>query len=533
MTETEVIWKPIPKQAEFLSIPDSVFEGMYGGAAGGGKTDCLLLLPLVRGFYKHPKFKGIIFRRTYPELEKEVIVRSQYWYKMTGAKYSDEKKRWTFPSGAIMQFGHVEYEADVRKYDSAEYNYMAFDELTSFTEFQYLYLSISRARSGTPELPVIIRSGTNPGNIGHGWVRKRFVEAAPYGTILQWMPPGATKPLKRIFIQATVDDNPHIDEDYKNRLALLPEAERRAKRDGDWWTFSGQVFDEWRENRFLDEPENAVHVVQPFEVPSWWPRILAIDWGFAAMTCALWGAVSPDLRLYVYREFTVKATKISSWATEIGKLSTGEELADVVLCKSAWQNRGEEMLIADQMFKYSGLRAREADNARIAGKNLLQEYLRWRPLQERKIIKPEEYDSALAESILRKHGTDQYKKYLSSFEPSKPETNLPKLQIFNTCKEVINCIPLCVYAPKDKDGKEREDVAEFPGDDPYDTARYLIQAADLRMRANDENDYRLKIAAIVAQLQKTGDQTTFYRQMATTRKVKSGPIRRFHDRRVA
>lgn len=520
----EIVWRPFQKQEDFLSLPDTVYEALYGGAAGGGKSECLLLLPLVRGFYKHPKFKGIIFRRTYSELEKEIILRSQHWYKPAGARYSDDKKRWSFPSGAIMQFGHAEYENDVRKYDTSEYNYMAFDELTSFTEFQYLYLAMSRVRSSTRELPTLVRSGTNPGNIGHGWVRKRFIEPAPFGTIIN----DAKTKLKRIFIQSMVTDNPHIDPEYINKLSALPEAEIRAKRDGDWWTFSGQVFDEWRSNRMDDEPENAVHVIDDFEIPKWWPRMLSIDWGYKAMTCALWGAVSPDLRFYVYREYTIKEAKISTWATDIGRLSHGEDISDCVLCKSAWQNRGEELLISEQFEKYSGIRPREADNARVAGKILLQEYIRWRPMPERRTLQPRQFSKMHADRVLRVFGIEEYKEYLALFEPAPPETNLPKLQVMRSCTEAIICIPLCVY-----DEKNREDVATFDGDDPYDTLRYLIQSADLRMKANDEDDYRQRLASVCNAFQRTGDYNAFQRQierMDTVHEVK--PMRRFHGPRA-
>jgi hypothetical protein len=181
----DLVWKPFKRQSEFLALPDTIFEGMYGGAAGGGKSEALLNLPLIREFINHPRFKGILFRRTYPELESELILRSenQGLYSACGGKYNKEKKRWTFPSGAVMQFGHLEYDSDVRKYDTAEYNYIGFDELTSFTEYMYLYM-FSRCRSSSPKLPAIVRSGTNPGNIGHGWVRARFVEPAPYGTLI-------------------------------------------------------------------------------------------------------------------------------------------------------------------------------------------------------------------------------------------------------------------------------------------------------------------------------------------------------------
>lgn len=498
-------WRPFARQEEFLSLPDSIFEALYGGAAGGGKSECLLLFPIARGFYQHPRFKGIIFRRTYPELEKEIILRSLEWYPATGAKYNDEKKRWTFPSGAIMQFGHSEYEQDVRKYDTTEYNYMAFDELTSFTEFQYTYLTLSRCRSSS-NLPAIVRSGTNPGNVGHGWVRKRFIESGPYGSIL--VDP-VTK-TKRIFIQSLCTDNPHIDPGYVNRLAGLPEAERRAKRDGDWYFFAGQVFEDWRECRLSDEPENAQHVCEAFAVPLYWPRILAIDWGYQAMTIALWAAISPDMRLYLYREYAGKKLRISTWATEIGRLteSAQERLSDAVICRSAYQTRGDEFTIADQFEQNSGLQIRAADNDRASGLLLMREYLRWRPKPDRKVYPAESYSEDRAIEILRKFGSPAYNQYLAQFSDSSPETNLPRLQVFPNCREFIKCIPLCVY-----DEKRLDDVAEFEGDDPYDCGRYLVKAADDYMQPNETANREQKKAKILKQLDEQQDQTQFYRQM--------------------
>lgn len=489
----------------------------------GGKSEVLLMLPIARGFTKHEKFKGIIFRRTYPELEREIIVRSQEWYKPTGAKYSDEKKRWVFPSGAIMQFGHLEYEKDARSYDTTEYNYMAFDELTSFTEFQYMYLVMSRNR--TPEnlkhiLPPIARSGTNPGNVGHGWVRKRFIEPAPFGSIIV----DAQTKMKRIFIQSKVQDNPYADTNYLAQLSLLPEAERRAKRDGDWWTFSGQVFDDWRDEKFPDEPDNAQHVIPPFEIPKWWPRVLAIDWGFRAMTVALWGAISPDLRLHVYREFSCKQTKISTWATEIGKLSDGEEIKHIVMCQSAWQKRGDEESIIEQFERHSGLTCSPADNERVAGKLLLQEYMRWRPRPKRQDAS-EGFNCEMAERILRRDGLTAYKGYIASFEEEKEESNLPRLQVFQTCKELRVALPLCVY-----DDKKVEDVAEFSGDDPYDCVRYLVQVAELYMKENPEAEHQRKVSEVLAAHEQTKDMTSFYRRMERLDVKNKGPrpVRRFH-----
>lgn len=498
-------WKPFARQEEFLSLPDSIFEALYGGAAGGGKSESLLLLPIARGFYQHPKFKGIIFRRTYPELEKEIILRSLDWFPATGAKYNDEKKRWTFPSGAIMQFGHAEYEQDVRKYDTTEYNYMAFDELTSFTEFQYTYLTLSRCRTSTSDLPAIVRCGTNPGNVGHSWVRSRFIEAGPFGSIL-FDPVTKTK---RIFIQSLCTDNPHIDPGYVNRLAGLPEAERRAKRDGDWWFFAGQVFDDWRESPLSDEPKNACHVIPNFDPPIYWPRVLAVDWGFRALTIALWGAISPDLRLHVYREYSCKKEKISTWATEIGRLNRDEPLVDSVICKSAYQDRGDEFTIAEKFEEFSGLSIRAADNDRVSGLLLMKEYIRWKEKPDRKLYPEEDYDSERATEILRKFGTPAYKQYLDSFDATaSKETNLPKLQVHESCRELRKCIPLCVYS----DTKEY-DIQEFEGDDPYDTCRYLIKSADFYMHETGKMKFEQQRASIMAQRANKRDETLFYRQM--------------------
>jgi hypothetical protein len=526
------IWKPHLRQTTFFSLPDTIFEALYGGAAGGGKSEALLMLPIVRGFYKEPRFKGLLLRRTFPELESEIIIRSREWYPLTGAKYNEERKRWTFPSGAVMQFGHIEYEEDVRKYDTAEYNYVAYDELTSFTEFQYTYLSKSRCRSSSDRLPSIVRSATNPGNIGHAWVRDYFINPAPYGSIIL----NKLTKLKRIFIQSFAEDNPYLmshDPGYVNRLDSLPEAERQAKRYGHWDTFAGQVFDEYREipNKLKNEPDNACHLVQPFQIPDYWLRFLAIDWGYAAMTVALWGALSPKDRLYIYREYAIKEAKTSTWATDIGRLSGGEKYADIVLCRSAWQNRGTDLTQQEDFTKYSGLTARMADNDRIAGKLLIQEYLRWKPRPNSKVVK-DDFDHVLATHILRQQGIEAYKSYLASFEPEKAEVDLPRLQIFPDCTELRRCIPLCIYDKKSNvTNKPAEDVKEFPGDDPYDTLRYLVSSVDKYLGSlKQEGDHRERISEVLEKFAQNKDYNYLHRAMEIVEKQepKVVPVRRFH-----
>ncbi len=540
-------WRPHKRQEAFFTVPDSIFEVLYGGAAGGGKSEALLMLPIVRGFYKEPRFKGIIFRRTFPELESEIIVRSREWYPLTGAKYNEERKRWTFPSGAIMRFAHCEYEEDVRKYDTDEYNYMAFDELTSFTEGMYIYLVKTRCRSSSSRLPAIARAGTNPGNIGHAWVRDRFILPAPYGTLIKAklrdpernvIYDKDSKPIieKRMFIQSFAEDNPYLmqnDPGYVNRLDSLPEAERQAKRYGHWDTFAGQVFDDYREipNALKKEPLNACHLVEPFQIPDFWLRFLAIDWGYTAMTVALWGALSPKDKLYIYREYSIKQAKTSTWATDIGRLSTGEKYADIVLCRSAWQNRGEELLKSEEFTKYSGLTARQANNDRISGKLLIQEYLRWREKPFSKIVK-DNYDDEVATRILRNQGLEAYKSYLSSFQPEKPETELPKLQIFPDCKELRKCIPLCIYDKKSNvTGKLAEDVREFDGDDPYDALRYLVKSVDSYLGTlKQEGDHRDKVSEILEKFSRNRDYNYLHRAMEIVERqeLEIVPVKRFH-----
>ena len=527
------IWKPSSRQEEFLQIPDTVSEALYGGAAGGGKSEILLMTPIARKFYQAPRFKGILFRRTFPELEKSLILRSQSdgFYKGTSGEYNSQLRRWRWPSGAVMDFGYIEHEQDVRKYDTTEYNYAGFDEGTSFTEFQYLYFVKSRIRTSDTNLPAIARMGSNPGNIGHGWVRKRFVEPAPYGTLIR---DKATRQL-RIFIQSLVQDNPYLmeaDPGYITRLEGLPEAEKRAKLYGDWWTFSGQVFDDWRIEPFSDEPDNARHVVPPFEIPPYWPVVLASDWGYSAMAWNGFFAAAPTRRAYLCEELTFKKTKISTWATEVGKAAQKYHLVDSVLDPSGWNNVGVEHTVAEQIMESSGINFRKADNDRLGGKMLMQEYLRWRPKPPKK-IPAEGFSADFAQQLLRMKGMDAYNLYVDAFLPEPPETNLPKLQVFSNCEEFINTIPLCIYNA-DGSAKDKEDVAEFEGDDPYDGGRYGIKAVDRFFNTSVREAAKVaEVDAVIENLKKTGDQTVFHRQMEKIeRKQRAArrPFRRFHGR---
>ena len=523
-------WKPHDKQVKFIMIPPTIKEGFYGGAASGGKSEILILLPILYGFHQIPGFKGLLLRRTYGELDEELVIRSKEYYTSTGGIYTGgDQRRWKWPAyDSYIKFGHAQHEQDIRRYDTTEYQYIAFDELTSFTEFQYTYM-FSRLRSAIPGLIPICRSASNPGNVGHGWVRKRFVEPYPQGGRIIY---DTLTKTKRIFIPATVMDNPYImeaDPDYINTLNLLPEAEKRAKLYGDWWTFTGQAFDEWRIEPFPGEPDNAKHVLkaeddlskedvengkeaETFDIPDWWPRLLVIDWGYAANLYACWGAISPDKRLYIYREYFGKKLKVDEWAVDIRNLSVGEKFVDIVLDSTCFEERGEDQTIAEQFQFYSKFVPRPADKgkgSRISGKVLLQDFIRWQAKKKLDFGPVAPFDSMVAQDILRRDGLSSYHSYLQQYKPEEPEKNLPRLQVFGNCKELIRVIPLCVH-----DEKNKEDVAEFEGDDPYDTVRYMIRAVKrFQERPKRQQEINQQVAAARQSLDKTGDQTEYQRKM--------------------
>lgn len=508
MKSSSSSWHPTPKQAKFLSLPYSILEGFYAGAVSAGKSDVLLLYPIIHRFHENAGFKGVFFRRTYPELKNEIIPRSRLFYRKFGGVYNQTDKVWTFPSGALIFFGHCETEEDVHKYDSMQINYAAFDELTSFTEWQYLYITLQRVRRPTHStLPAIVRSASNPGNIGHNWVRHRFIDPSPEGGVLIENQSG----IKRIFIPATVYDNPYVDPVYLKQLESLPEAEKQAKLYGKWDAFDGQVFEEFRDKHYPDEPENAIHVVTPFDIPSWWPKIVGIDWGYAppAMTWIGYGAISPEGRIYIYREQAWQKTKIAEWASEAREFIDRDNPRDIIMCRSAGQDRGQEHTIHSQVSEVLGKSLQLAisqSGSRIAGKMLLHEYLRWKPKSLPSDLKAP-FNQEKADWIFRNRPFAEYKGYIDSFNAPEPEQNLPRLQIFNTCPLLIGAIKQAVY-----DKTHPEDVAEFPGDDPYDGLRYILDRAD-RYFAESADEFKSILAReeLTKNLERTQDFTAFYR----------------------
>lgn len=527
-------WKPISRPQEvFLSLPDTIREGFFGGSAGPGKSECLMMYPIVREYFKHSRFKALFMRRTYPELKAEIIPRSRELYTAFGGKFNKGDLVWEFPDyGSLIFFGHCEHESDVHKYDSMEINLFLPDELESFTEYIYLYIGFTRVRTSVPELPAIIRAAGMPGGIGHSWVKNRFIKPNPRGSEIIKGKGGN----KRIFVFSTLADNKRIDPSYANALEALPEAEKRAKKYGDWNSYEGQVFEEFRDKHYPDEPENALHVIEPFDIPDWWPRVTVIDWGYKALTYALYGAISPNKRVYIYREQAWRGTKVAEWGPYVKECLDRENVKLVRVCKSAGQERGQEHTIQQQIEEELGRTVELAGGApgtRVAGKLLLHEYFRWQPkyLPKKEVIYSEEH----ALWLLRNKTDREYKQYIESLKQPEPEKNLPKLQILRTSpegKEIVllpEAIKSCIY-----DKTAVEDVAEFEGDDPYDTVRYLVDAVDRYFAESEAEFQKLEAQDLIAkEFEVTQDWNRLFRRAIAIEKSNTyniGPVRRYHHR---
>ena len=495
-------------QEFFLRLPDSIFEAMCGGEAGGGKSHSLVTYPILRGWYKHPRFKGIIFRKTFPQLEKSLIPLAEAIYEPLGAKWNGNEHVFDFKKvgGGKIWLSYLETKADAREHDTNEYNYIAFDELTHFQIEVYKYL-LHRCRTSTPGLPSVVRSGATPGGEGNFWVYKRFVRPFPKGRQrLRETTEGTT--IERIYVPIKLENNLDLlreNPNYVAQINLLPEAERRAKR-GDWLAFTGQVFKEFRAVKLESEPLNAIHVITPFKVPAWWPRVMAIDWGFTAYTCVLFGAISPVGELIVYREYLVKQANISTWAKELKSIMGFENIIACVIDPSASKRFGHEKTIKEQVSEAIGRDVEDADNDRLGGKMLLHELFNWSTTEivhEKAIYDEEEYRRCVRESALAS------KEYLDQFRDPEPET-LPKCKIFSTCSHTIEAIQVCDY-----DENKPEDVKEFDGDDPYDCLRYLAKVFHRYTKLSRvEFDRLVKIDNVMRQYEISQDYSTFNRNMS-------------------
>ena len=436
----EVVFAPnAGPQTEFLAASEQ--EVLYGGAAGGGKSYGLLADPM--RYFDNPNFNGIILRRTNDEL-RELLWKSQELYPKAfqGAKWQEKKSQWTFPSGAKLWLTYLERDQDVLRYQGQAFTYIAFDELTQYASpFAWTYMR-SRLRTTDQTLPIYMRGTTNPGGPGHGWVKKMFIDPAPAnkkfiakdldsGNDLVY-PEGharAGEPLfHRRFIPASLYDNPYLTEDgaYEANLLSLPEMQRRQLLEGDWGVADGAAFSEFRPN---------VHVIEPYDIPSEWVRFRSCDYGYSSYSAVHWFAIDPSYGTLInYRELYLSKHTGRDLARAVLEAEGSEKMQYGVLDSSCWHNRGQiGPSIAEEMIAM-GCRWRPSDRtngARIAGKNRLHE-----------VLKVDEV------------------------------TELPGIQFFNTCRQIIADLPVL---PSDPRGTDDIDP-RYATDHAYDSVRYAVMS---------------------------------------------------------
>lgn len=449
MNSDKIIWSPQPKQRIFMSRFED--EALYGGAAGGGKSDCAIVEALRQVHIPH--YHGLILRKTYPQLS-DIISRSYELYSRAfpDAKYNDSKHVWSFPSGAKIYFGSLQHTSDRFNYQGKRYDFIDFDELTQFTADEYTYL-FSRNRPNGPGTRCYIRAQANPGGIGHGWVKARFITPAPPMTTI-WedvkvrFPDGREEVRRRsrIFVPSTVFDNQKLlenDPDYLTSLASLPEAERNALLYGNWDSFSGQVFIEWRNDPEHYRDRVNTHVIEPFTIPDNWTVWRGFDWGYTRPFSVGWYAVDCDRRLYRIRElYGCAADSNGNAVANRGVMWTADRVAKEIrriesedtnlrgrhihgICDPAVfaRNGGESI---GEIMERSGVYFDKADNTRIAGKNQIHNRL--------------------------------------AFD----ENGIPMLYVFASCKHFIRTVPELVYSQTDV-----EDIDTDGEDHIYDELRYV------------------------------------------------------------
>ena len=278
----ELGYVPFPKQREFHESPAKY--RLFGGAAGPGKSKALLMEAVLQA-HEHAGANTLLLRRTFSELEQSLLLYfrrdiPRELYK----SYNESKHVVTWRNGSTTRFGYCQSEADVYQYQGAEFLFIGIDELTLFTLRQWQFLT-SRNRCPVPGAFPCMAGATNPGNIGHAWVKSLWIDKQPA--------PGMEHPEEfdasdYDFIPARVSDNPIYagDENYLKTLRALPSHLKRAFLDGDWDVFAGQYFDRFDCSRHVMRAEQI-------DWKPWWPRWISIDWGFEHPAAVYWHAQAP------------------------------------------------------------------------------------------------------------------------------------------------------------------------------------------------------------------------------------------------
>ncbi len=369
------MWRPQEGPQTHAILATFIDELFYGGARGGGKSDFLLgdFLQDVETYKGH--WRGILFRKTYDELE-ELQNRAEKLFPQTGAEYRAGKRTWFWPNGAFLKMRYMEQEKDYNRYHGHQYTWVGFDELTSWPNDK-AYRAISSCLRNA-EIPVPTkrrRASGNPGGVGHSWVKRRFIKPARLGYRRIF---DAETNTHRMFIPAKVTDNKILMENDPNYIHRLKgsgtAALVKAWLDGDWDIAVGAFFTNFGER----------NIVMPFDIPSSWPRYRSFDWGFSSPFSVGWWALANGEQprncdrlirrgaLVRYREWYGATEsgdglkmKNEDIAREIVMRSNQEKFAISVADPSIWAAKGGESIA--ETFARNGVIWQPGDNQRVPG----------------------------------------------------------------------------------------------------------------------------------------------------------------------
>lgn len=427
--------KPYPKQREFMEAK-SRYVG-YGGARGGGKSKAVQMLS-ERFALKYAGIRILIVRRTYPELlENHIRIMRADMNQV--ASYKDKDKRLEFINGSSVKFGYCASDGDLSQYQGVEYDVIFIDEATQLTEYQFKV--INATCRGINDFPKRTYITCNPGGIGHAWVKRLFIDKE-YAE-------GEGSKEDYSFIRATVRDNTALmaDGSYLATLNTLPDELKRAWLDGDWDALAGQYFSEFR---------REIHTCEPFEIPEWWKRYRAIDYGLDMMAC-VWAAVDDHGQIYIYQDYQEKDLIVSDAARRILSLDRDDSIV-LTFAPPDLKNRQKDTgKSIDDMFRENGVTLTFSDNNRVAG---------WMRLHE--LLKPRIAPDGIHQTA--------------------------KLLIFNTCNTLIRNLPLLMH-----DHINPNDCSNEPHEITHicDALRYLCMgdfrgSTDTRKKALPQDEFKKK-----------------------------------------
>jgi hypothetical protein len=364
---------PFGPQIDFISCP--VFDVFYGGARGGGKTFAIILDFVAHAHQYGKAARGIIFRRTYDELEEVERISREI---LGGAwHFSPSRRTWTSPEGATLKLRYLDRDEDADRYQGHQYSRIYVDDAGLFPSPAPIDKLLGSLRS--PEgIPVGLRLTGNPMGPGHRWLKTRYIDPAPPWTPFKYRPLPEIKPdweIEAVFIPATLDDNPFLmqrDPDYERRLAATGGPNLfRAWRYGDWTIETGAAL----------EITPSKHIVRPFNVPDYWTMFGAFDWGYAHWWVFGTYAVNEDGRVFCVDTIRGRRMRDPEIINEIKRRTPWQRLRYIAAGHDCFHRRAfseDDTPTTAERFAQAGLILSRANTDRILGLRQMREMLAWR-----------------------------------------------------------------------------------------------------------------------------------------------------------